>query len=133
MAQSEDVLRSIGETLLPIHKDRHLKDLAPDGTKWQDLAPATLKQKRKKRRKIKMLYEHGDLLGSFSYQVRGNTLYIGASDRKAVFHHVGTRRTDRHPGLPARPLLGFPDSDRRLVQDVLTDHLHQALQQARGG
>lgn len=128
LVQSEEMLGSIGESLLRVHRKRHDQGLAPDGTRWKELSPATLKRKRTP----KMLYEHGDLL-RFHYQVEGDTLRLGTNDWKGVFHHFGTRRTARHPGLPARPLAGFPASDHQLVGDLLADHLHRALRQARGG
>ena len=128
VVQSKAVLTSIGESLLPITEKRHAKDLAPDGAKWKELSPATLKHKRKP----KMLYEHGDLL-RFHYQVEGDSVYIGTNDWKGVFHHFGTRRTARHPGLPARPLAGLPPDDRRVVEDLIDEHLREALQRARGG
>ena len=128
LVRPEELLGGIGEALLPITRKRHDQGLAPDGTKWKELSPATLKRKRNP----KILYEHGDLL-RFHYQVAGDTLYIGTNDKKGVFHHFGTRRTARHPGLPARPLAGFPADDQRLVSDLIGDHLAEALRGARGG
>ena len=117
------------------------------------LATAT-KVLEKKRR---ILYDHGDMLGSFNYQVQGTELKLGFSDQKAVWHHFGTgtygpkgaaytitpkkakalafgglfRKRVTHPGIPARQLVGFPSSDQRLVGDVIEDHLTAVLNRVR--
>jgi len=139
------LLGSIGESLLRVNDERHAQGLAPDGTRWAELSPLTQQTKRRPQ----MLYENGDLL-RFQYQVQGDSVAIGTTDWKAIFHHNGTRpyvirpktakalrfagimrKQVRHPGLPARPLVGFPDSDRRLTEDVVEDHLMAVLNASR--
>ena len=39
---------------------------------------------------VMLLSDHGDMLGSFNYQVQGTELKLGFSDQKAVWHHFGT-------------------------------------------
>lgn len=131
IATPQEMLGSLGESLLRVTRERHDQGLAPDGSKWKELSPLTLQSKRKP----KMLYDHGDLL-RFQYQVDGETLRIGTADWKAVFHHYGTkpytnRKRVNHPGLPARPLVGFPPSDQQLVTDVIEDHLTAVLNRVR--
>lgn len=145
IATPAQLLGSLGESLLRVNDERHIQGLAPDGSKWKPLSPLTLQTKRKSR----MLYENGDLL-RFQYQVTEDELRVGTKDWKAAFHHFGTRpytitakkakalkfggmlrKRVHHPGLPARPLIGFPDSDRRLVVDVLDDHLTAVLKRVR--
>lgn len=144
IATPQEMLGSLGNSLLQVNQERHDQGLAPDSSKWKDLSPLTLQSKRKPR----MLYDHGDLL-RFQYQVEGETLRIGTADRKAVFHHFGTepytitatgralkfggmfRKRVNHPGLPARPLVGFPSSDQQLVADVIEDHLTAVLHRVR--
>lgn len=145
IAQPHELLGNIGESLLRVNMDRHEQGLAPDGTAWAPLKPLTLQSKRKPR----MLYDHGDML-RFFYQVNGDGLHLRTNDWKAGFHHGGTkpydirprekkalkfagivRRYAHHPGLPARPLVGWPDSDEQLTIDVVTDHLQVILSRAR--
>jgi len=145
IATPQEMLGSLGESLLMVNQERHDQGLAPDGSKWKEPSPLTLQSKRKP----KMLYDHGDLL-RFQYQVEGETLRIGTADWKAVFHHFGTkpytitpkkakalkfggmfRKRVNHPGLPARPLVGFPSSDQQLVSDVIEDHLTAVLHRVR--
>ncbi|MBB2776191.1 UNVERIFIED_ORG: phage gpG-like protein [Comamonas terrigena] len=140
IATPAQMLGSIGESLHWVNSERHDRGQNPDGTPW---AP-TRRQKRR------MLHQHGDLLGSFSYQVQGDQLKLGFSDHKAKWHHYGTgpyvitavkaralafngmyRKRVRHPGLPARRLVGFPDADKQLVADVVDDHLKLILNRVR--
>ena len=171
IATPQEMLGSVGETLLRVNQDRHKKGLAPDGTPWKPLAAGTIaseawrKQDQsfrdnkstsvaagRKAAARRLLYVNGDLL-RFQYQVTGNELHLGTNDRKAVWHHEGTgthgpkgapyvikpvnkkalafagRVVKRvvHPGIPARPLVGYPESDENLVGEVLTDHLTAVL------
>lgn len=139
LAAPEQLLANIGEALFRVNSERHLKQKVPNGSAWKPLAPATLKKKRKSR----ILYEENDLLGSFHYQVSGYTLTLNFTDHKAIWHHEGTKPYEirprlkkalafngivrarvHHPGLPARPLVGFPGADAQLVADVCRDHIN---------
>lgn len=140
IATPAQLLGSIGESLYRVNSERHDRGQNPDGTPWTPTKPA----------KRRMLHQHGGLLGSFSYQVHGSELKLGFSDQKAKWHHFGTgpyvitavkaralafngmyRRRVRHPGLPARRLVGFPDADKQLVADVVDDHLQLILNRVR--
>ncbi|MDD5329012.1 MAG: phage virion morphogenesis protein [Sulfuricella sp.] len=85
IATPQEMLGSLGASLLQVNQERHDQGLAPDGTKRKELSPLTLQNKRK----TKMLFDHGDLL-RFQYQVAGDTLRMGTNDWKAAFHHFGT-------------------------------------------
>lgn len=145
IATPQKMLGSLGESLLRVNQERHDQGLAPDGSKWKELSPLTLQNKRKP----KMLYDQGDLL-RFHHQVEGDSLLLGTNDWKAAFHHFGTkpytitakkakalkfggmcRKRVNHPGLPARQLVGFPASDQQLVGDVIEDHLTAVLNRVR--
>ena len=175
IATPQEMLGSVGETLLRVTQDRHDKGQAPDGTPWKPLASSTIASKAwakqgqsfrdarstsvaagRKAAGSRLLYVNGDLL-RFQYQVSGNQLHLGTNDRKAAWHHYGTgtygpkgvayvirpvnkkalafagRVVKRvtHPGIPARPLVGYPESDEKLVGDVLTDHLTAVLRAVR--
>lgn len=105
----------------------------------------------------RVLYRNGDMLRSFDYQAEGDELKLGFDDEKAKWHHFGTgtygprgssyeirpkvkkalafgglvRSRVTHPGIPSRPLIGFPASDQQLVGDVVADHLTAVLTRAR--
>jgi phage gpG-like protein len=178
IATPQEMLGSLGESLLRVNQERHDQGLAPDGTKWKELSPMTIGSavwksqgesfrkngqmslataKKVQTKKSRILYDHGDMLGSFNYQVQGAELKLGFSDQKAVWHHFGTgthgpkgaaytitpkkakalafgglfRKRVTHPGIPARQLVGFPSSDQRLVGDVIEDHLTAVLNRVR--
>jgi phage gpG-like protein len=114
LQRPQQLLSTIGESLLIRNQDRHLAGLAPDGTPWTPLAPATLHAIVERRQhqvtriggkksgaqsdfraaqKImgskRILFDHGDLL-RFHYQLQGRQVVIGTNDYKAVWHHFGT-------------------------------------------
>ena len=140
--QPQLILKSIGETLLNRNRDRHKKQVAPDGSPWHPLSDMTLANKKGKR----ILYDHGDMLGSVYPKVEGNILTLAFGKEKAKWHHGGTkpytirpkkgkalkfagiyRKKVNHPGLHARPLLGFPDADADAVTRLVQDHLEHQL------
>ena len=41
------------------------------------------------------------------------------------------RKRVKHPGFPARPLIGFPDSDKALIEDTAEAYLQTLLSAAR--
>ena len=178
IATPQEMLGSMGESLLRVNKERHDQGLAPDGSKWKELSPMTIgtavwktqtesfrksgqmslaTASKVQARKSRILYQHGDMLGSFNYQVQGAELKLGFSDQKAVWHHFGTgtfgpkgasytispkkakalafgglcRKRVTHPGIPVRQLVGFPASDQTLVADVIEDHLTAVLYRVR--
>lgn len=175
IASPDEMLGSIGESLLRVNRRRHSQGVDPAGKDWTPLSPLTLgsavwknqdESFRKSKslsietaRKIRskrggVLKDTGRMLASFNYQISSDTLVLGfdgARDAKlAGWHHGGTdpytidpkekkalsfagivRRRVNHPGLPARPLVGFPDSDKSLVENVTVDHLTRVLQRVR--
>lgn len=175
IATPQEMLGSMGESLLRVNRERHDKGLAPDGTPWKPLSPLTLgsavwkKQDASFRESKSMsiatakkvragrggvLKDTGAMLQAFHYQVTGNTLVLGFDGafeaKKAVWHHFGTdpytispkhkavlafagivAKRVNHPGLSARPLVGFPTSDQTLVANVTADHLTRVLNRVR--
>lgn len=145
-----ELLSSEGESLLRVNRDRHNAGLAPDGSKWKELSPMTLQEKRKGG----PLNKTGRMLQSFNYQVGGETLTLGfdgtTESMRAAWHHSGTdpytispkkakalkfggmyRKRVNHPGLPKRELVGLPASDRQLMAEVAGDYLLVILNRVR--
>jgi phage gpG-like protein len=151
IATPQQMLGSIGESLLRVNRDRHHAGLAPDGSAWKPLSELTLKEKRKGG----ILNKTGEMLQSFNYQLEGNdTLRLGfdgtRNSQLAIWHHDGTEpylieplnkkslhfggifaKKVNHPGLPSRPLVGFPVSDQQLTTHVIEDHLLAVINSAR--
>jgi len=120
--------------------------------KSKSLSIETARKVRSKRGGV--LRNTGRMLASFNYQVSSDTLIMGfdgARDAKlAGWHHGGTdpytivpkekkalsfagivRKRVNHPGLPKRELVGFPDSDKLLVENVTVDYLTRVLNRVR--
>lgn len=111
----------------------------------------SLKIAREVKASARPLWRSGEMLNtSFHPQVIGDTLHLGFDIDRAIWHHQGTKpytispvkakalafngiavRRVNHPGLPARPLIGFPDGDANLVADECADYLQIALERAR--
>lgn len=147
----DEMLGSIGESLYRVNRKRHEAGIAPDGKEWKELSPLTLAEGKRKGGPLK---KTGRMLASFNYQVSRDTLILGfdgARDGKlAGFHHHGTdpytivpkhgavlafagivRKRVNHPGLPKRELVGFLESDKNLVENVMSDHLTRVLSRVR--
>lgn len=111
----------------------------------------SLKVAQKVRESRQPLLSSGEmLLRSYHYQVQNDTLHLGFDIDRAIWHHDGTKpytitprkakalsfggvavKRVHHPGLPARRLVGFPDSDQHAAADTIEDYLLRTLQQAR--
>ncbi|WAR43622.1 phage virion morphogenesis protein [Methylomonas rapida] len=156
----EGMLDSIGFTLLQQNRKRHDAGLDPNGQPWKPLSPLTLqatdpKTKQPIKRKSQQpLLRSGEMLKALHKDVNGDELRVffwgNVEAERARYHQFGTKprvitprnspvlafagivtKRVNHPGLPKRELIGFPDSDRDLVENVATDHLQRVLQQAR--
>ena len=157
------IMRSIGETLLNTNRARHAQQVGPDGTPWKPLSQSTVnarvarkrsaKAKEQARRSGRILFNSGDMMRDFTYQVQGDTVFIGFRQAIAAYHHFGTgihgpkgsaytiepkskralafagivRKKVTHPGIPARPLVGLPDGDVSLVNEVVAEHIMSAV------
>lgn len=147
IASPQEMLGSIGESLLRVNQERHAKGVDPDGKAWAELAEST---KAAGKRKGGPLNRTGRMLANFHYQVAADALRLGFDDGDgfpAKYHQDGSRgRSHRnkmvegfgaismrsnHPGLPARPLVGFPETDQQLVTDVTAGHLALVLNSVR--
>jgi len=151
IATPEEMLGSIGESLLRVNRHRHDQGVDPGGNAWTRLSDLTLAQGGRIGGPLK---KTGRMLRSFDYQVHSNILKLGfdgARDgRLAGYHNFGTdpytilpknktvlkfagifTKRVNHPGLPKRELIGFPDSDKSLVEDVTSDHLTRVLNRIR--
>lgn len=150
VATPKEMLGSIGESLFGVNQERHDKGVDPDGKAWEELAEST---KAAGQRKGGPLNRTGRMLRNFHYQASDELLRLGfdAGDGfPAIFHQDGSkphkitarrakalsfggiyRKSVDHPGLPARRLVGFPDSDQQLVADVTADHLRLVLNRIR--
>lgn len=158
--QPDDMLNSIGESLLNVNRERHDAGQSPDGTPWKPLSPLTLQAvdpKTKepiKRNSSTPLHRTGEMLKALNKDVNGNELRVwfwgNVEAKRAAYQQFGTKpytivpkhapvlafanivsKRVNHPGLPKRELIGFPESDRRLVEREAADYLKNILARAR--
>ena len=129
------ILNAVGEELFRENARRHEAGKSPDGQDWKALSPMTL---AKGDRKGGPLKKTGSMLESLTKKVPGDTLILGFDEPRVKgqgtlpgFHQRGHDRSDSHPGLPKRELIGFPDSDKHLVEHVTVDYLNRILSRVR--
>ncbi|MDR0703033.1 MAG: phage virion morphogenesis protein [Azoarcus sp.] len=141
---SQELLTSFGETLLNANRERHRAGRDPEGQPWKPLKHPN----QPPNRRGGPLNRTGRMLQNLHYQVDGDVLQLGfdgGDGRAAKFHQEGSKahkivpknkkalafmgivqKRINHPGLPARPLVGFPDADKRLLEIVAENHVKLA-------
>lgn len=135
------VFQDIGAYIERDTDQRFVREQAPDGTPWRDLSPNTWASKRNR----KKLNETGQLRDSLAYSADSREAIIGFADKKARWHQFGTRPYTivpknarmlrfmtpagpvfasqvRHPGIPARPMLGINRENEREIERIIVDH-----------
>lgn len=130
LAKSDDALvpflKSIGEEFAGaggVINTRFKEEKGPDGQKWAPLADATIKRRLKKygNAPLTILRMRGILAGSINYQISGSRLEIGTGgeveDYAAIHQFGGEAGRNKSVTIPARPYLGFSDTDLDLIED----------------
>lgn len=85
---SDTLAARIGERLMESTRDRFKTQVAPDGTPWVPLKPATVR--RKKYNPDKILTLRGYLRGGIHWQaLDGNTVQVGSNLKYAAIHQFG--------------------------------------------
>lgn len=149
-------LKVIGETLAESTKRRFASSTAPDGSRWAPNRESTLeghlnrfkgsRTKTGKRSaagtkraagKKPLIGESRQLSTTITYQVRGDTLYVGSPMEYAGTQQFGARQgqygRSRRGGpipwgdIPARPFLGISADDRREILAVLRESLEGVI------
>lgn len=96
---------------------------APDGSRWPKLSELTSDLKGHDT----VLYQTGELARSVKAdQATKNSISIKASADYAGYMHRGVKRTGgRWPGkeIPARPFMGFSDTNIKVISKMLKDHV----------
>lgn len=87
--------------------------------KWVALKPETVAEKRRNRRRNKILQRSGPLRTTIRYFVTDKGLVFGSNQVYAATHQFG----DDDRGIPARPFLEITDEDRTAIAEIIDDHL----------
>lgn len=131
--------------------------------KWAPLSPNTIIGRRKEGRGAKILQDTGGLRKSFIDKVskQGQWVAVGTQDKKAQWHHFGTKpyiikprtkkmlrfpvtavdggkgfafaRQVNHPGLPARPLVPSESRGREIAVEELKNYIKVITKEANQG
>jgi phage virion morphogenesis protein len=107
-------LRPIGLQLINSTRERARREVSPDFTPWPELTPAYAAKKRGGH----MMRESGNLLGSLTREVEGNTLRVGTNRIYAAIHQFGGRAgRGRKVTMPTRPWLGLSRDDITMIRE----------------
>lgn len=109
--------KNIGEHLTRT-TDRRF-ELEGGSPKWTPLKPKTIAEKRRNRRRAKILQRTGTMRVTLRYFVTAKGLMFGSSMVYAATHQYGDDRRN----IPARPFLQITDEDRRAISEIINDHL----------
>lgn len=110
--------RDIGEYMLRATRDRAATESGPSGEEWPALSPRYARRKAKLRPGLPMLKFDNHMLGDqLSYQIEGDTLFVGTSAP------YGARQQFGGGGIPPRPWLGVNDADAEEILAIVRDHL----------
>lgn len=148
--------KSIGETLLASTRGRFETETAPDGTRWRANADLTLRRfldarssnrtksggisdKGMARLGSKKILQgrSGDLLDELFWEVGEDYGLLGSTTKYAGTQHYGAnqgqfgRDQRNHPvpwgDIPARPIFGVSEEDKRDILDILSDYCLRAI------
>ena len=125
------VMRSIGEYMLSRTRERFDSETAPDGTKWAQLAQATIKSKQRRQTSGStrsggsrarsnaapnaILKDTFLLRDTINYRATSRDVAIGTPTKYGVNHQFGTKR------MVARPFLGVNAEDLVEVENIVID------------
>lgn len=116
------LLKSIGEEYAGaggIINTRFKRQEDPDGDGWQPLSAKWVKRRQKKMpgSPLTILRMRGHLAGSINYQVNGGDLTIGTGSEVEAYAGVHQFGSEDDKNIPARPFLGFGNSDMDVVEE----------------
>jgi len=136
------VRRAIAVYLVGVSKKAVAQSVSPSGQKFADLAPSTLRGRRKAGRGAKPLWNTGILLAGFQAVPEGpSSLLWGNSVDYWHFHQTGTERVrtrkggagepeeveERVPGMPARRTVEAAPEVLDVVAEMAADAAVDAL------
>lgn len=138
-------LKNIGLHLEESTQQRFNKEEDPAGIHWAALKSSTLKRKKG----TKILTESSGMRDSIISAVRNNGLRVGTNKVYAATHQFGRDKMPEHkrtvttvfgkklkfpvwaqvrsydPKIPARPFLGFSNTDREEIMAIMQDYLKE--------
>ncbi|MCK4763194.1 MAG: phage virion morphogenesis protein [Candidatus Aminicenantes bacterium] len=122
LSHVEEALESIGaymeaETILIFENE------GPPGARWPDLEDATWDQKTGS----KILQEQGPLKAGITFQVEGDTVYIGPSGTALPYSRIqqkgGFAGRGRQVYIPARKYLVITQGNKTYIRGIVQDYI----------
>lgn len=95
------------------------------GAMWERLNPAYSVWKAKHFPGRSPLVQTGEMENSFYFEAGSNSVIIGNRDPKFAWHQLGTSR-----GLPARPMEGINDANKRMIGNILSAEIRRKIEAA---
>lgn len=124
-ANLRPVFDEIGSSLLASTEARFEAETGPDGTAWAAHSTATLLRRGPLARKLR---DRNHLYQSLTYSSGRLQTAVGTNRVYARIHQKGGQAgRGRKVTIPARPFLGINAEDRRMIGDILNDHLEMAV------
>ena len=99
----EPPLKTIARKQLDKIENQFRTHTDPDGNKWAELKPSTLRTKKVNRDRI--LTRSGEMSKSFKSEVTRNSLRIYSDSEIANYHQTGTKK------MAQRKIVGFSNKD----------------------
>lgn len=124
-ANLQPVFAEIGSSLLAATEDRFEAETGPDGQPWAAHSAATLSRRGSSAKKLR---DRNHLYQSLTYAAGRLQAAVGTNRAYARIHQLGGKAgRGRKVTIPARPYLGVNADDRRMISEILTDHLATAV------
>ena len=98
-------------------KQNFYNEKSPDGQRWKELSPLTIKKKGHSR----ILRERDEMINSNVYFLEGNTLIIKNTDKKAPFHQFGTKN------IPKREFIGFSRTNIKRINEIFNKYYQEQI------
>jgi phage virion morphogenesis protein len=124
-------LREMSRSLLTLVKKGMEKEQSPDGIPWKQLAPATVKARRRRGKgPHPMLRDHGYLSGSLHNEETDNSVYVATNWPYAAAHQFGARI--KHKARTAT-LFFYREKNGKVGRRFVKEDKSNFAQQARIG
>lgn len=133
-AEMTQMLHELGNAVVDQTRLRFVDQASPAGVPW-------VKSLRAQVQGGQTLRDTGRLMNSFTYNVIGNSVEVGTDVAHAAVHQYGAHIQAVHGpylrfrlpngqfcqvgsvDIPARPFMGFSDTDRQELADIVADYL----------
>ncbi len=115
--RSQELMDTIGETLVSSTQQRFKDGVDPNGKKWK-------KSKRAEKEGGQTLVDSGRLRNSITYEATPQMVCIGSNVIYARIHQLGGKAGRGHKvTIPERSYLGINDEDRAEIKALMVEEL----------